>query len=331
MKRNIKIVATAKHLPDRKVYSSEIDQMIGTPTGWAEKKSGVKVRHYVQSETATEMGTKAATKALEKAGLSIHDIDCIVSTSGTYEQPIPCSAALLHEKLCPTGYSIPAFDINSTCLSFVTGLDMMSYSVDAGRFKRVLLVSAEISSVGINYTQNESAVLFGDGAVAVIIEQTPANETSHIIVSHMQTFSEGAHTTEIRGGGTKMHPREHNESTKEEFLFDMDGRGVFRLTSKVIVPFFNEVLEKTQLDSNDLRLVIPHQASAMAMRIIRQKLNIPEEKFMSIIETHGNVIAASIPLALHEAIEQNKLQRGDKVMLLGSSAGLSLGGIILEY
>lgn len=328
--RNIKVIGTGKYLPSNVVTAEEIDSKLGLSSGWTAKKSGVLTRHHVTTETTSEMGAIAAERALQDAGITKHDIDCILSVSGTYEQPIPSNAALFQEKLGLQGSGIPSFDINSTCLSFVTGLDTISYLVEAGRYKRVLLISSEIASVGINWNHKESAVLFGDGAVAVVIEKDES-QSSKILSSHMQTFSEGAHLTEIRGGGTKLHARNHNEDNKEEFLFHMDGKAVFKMSSKVIHSFVDTLLGNANLSMDDIDLVIPHQASGMAMRILRNKLGISEDKFMNIIGNHGNTIASSIPMALHEAIQQKKIQRGDKVMLFGTSAGLSLGGIILEY
>jgi len=326
--RNIKIVGMGKYLPEKIVTSEEIDRVLDLKPGWTEKKSGVKNRHYANGETASEMGAKAALAALAEANLSLNDIDCLVSTSGTMEQPIPCSASLIHEKLQPSK-PIPAFDINSTCLSFVTGLDVISSLVHAGQYKRVLLVSTEIASIGINPKQKESYVLFGDAAVACIIEQGKEEQTSGILSSRMETYSKGAHLTEIRGGGTKHHPNHHD--VEEDFLFDMNGREVFRMSSRVIVPFVDQLLKDAGITKNELDALVPHQASGMAMRLMRSKLNIDKEKFINVIEHYGNTIAASIPLALCDAINMGKIKRGNKVLLLGTSAGLSLGGLLLEY
>ena len=329
MKRKVKIVGTGSYVPKRVVNAQEIDELIGAKKGWSEKKSGVKQRYFIEDETASYMAAEAAKAAISDAKLTLLDIDCIVSASGTNEQAIPCNAALIQKQLGLQDSGIPCFDFNSTCLSFVTALDMMSYAIDQGRFQRVLIVSSEISSVGLNWSQHESSILFGDGACAFILSQS--NETSSIIASKMETYSEGAHFSEIRGGGTKIHPRHYSEKTATEFLFDMDGRAIFKLSYKRLPNFLKGLFDQTGLSMDDMDMVIPHQASASAMKIIRKKLGVSEERFMNIIENYGNVIAASIPLAFHEAIKHGKLERGDLILLLGTSAGLSIGGIILEY
>lgn len=324
----VRILGTGKYLPSKIVTSEEIDKKLGLSIGWTEKKSGVKKRHYIENETASEMGAKAATQALQNAGLQLDDIDLIVSASGTMQQPIPCNASLIHEQLKPTG-PIPAFDINSTCLSFVTGFDVISHLIPNQTYKNVLLVSSEISSVGINPKQKESYVLFGDAAAACVLSITKEGETSKILGSKMVTYSEGAHLTEIRGGGTNIHP--NYNKVEDNYLFDMDGRAVFRLSSRHINMFVEELLQNANVRMEDINLVIPHQASGMAMKLMRKKLNIDESRFMNVIEKYGNTIASSIPLALHDSIEGGRLKRGDIGMFLGTSAGLSIGGVIFEY
>ncbi|WP_026559228.1 beta-ketoacyl-ACP synthase III [Bacillus sp. J37] len=329
MKRKVKILGTGSYVPKRVVNAQEIDGIIGKAEGWSERKSGVKQRYFVEDETASYMGAEAAKSAIEDANISLSDLDCIISASGTNEQAIPCNASLIQKQLGLEGSGIPCFDFNSTCLSFVTALDIMSYAIDQKRFQHVLIVSSEISSVGLNWSQHESSILFGDGACAFILSHS--NETSGIITSKMETYSEGAELSEIRGGGTKIHPRNYSEQSANDFLFDMDGRAIFKLSYKKLPDFLEGLFQQTGLTIHDMQMVIPHQASKSAMKIIRKKLDVKEERFMSIIENYGNVIAASIPLAFHEAIKSGKLERGDKVLLLGTSAGLSIGGIILEY
>jgi len=331
MERKIKVLGTGKYLPKRQVTAAELDARLGVPAGWVEKKSGVSVRHYVTDETAAQMGAIAALQALEAAGLSVHDIDCIVCASGTAQQEIPCTAALIQEELQLSRSGIPCFDINSTCLSFVTALDVISCSMALGIYERVLIISTEIASVGLNWEQKESCILFGDGAAAVVIGRASDTETARIYGSAMKTYSEGAHYSEIRGGGTMLHPSQYAKGREADFTFDMDGRKIFRLTSQRITGFVEQLLAAVSLKKEQLKAVIPHQASGMAMRIMASKLGFSDQQMVNILAHHGNMIAASIPLALHEAIVHSRIERGDRVLLLGTSAGLSLGGIVLEY
>jgi len=328
--RRIKILGTGKYLPKRVITAEELAAKIGYTSEWIEKHSGVSIRHFIEDETASFMGAEAARHALSNAGITLDDIECIISTSGSMEQPIPCTASLIHRELGGAGH-IPAYDINSTCLSFVVGLDTMSYLVDAGRYQRVLLIATEIASTGLDWSDAESCSIFGDGAAAVVIGKSEANNPAGIIASKIETYSEGASLTECKGGGTRQPSYSYSEDRKQDFLFKMDGRGVFRMASKLLPNFFNGLLESSQNTLADIKLVIPHQASLMSMRLIRKKLDIPEEKFMVIAKNHGNTIAASIPMGLHEAIVQERIHRGDRILLMGTSAGFSMGAMILDY
>lgn len=331
--RRVKIVSTAKYLPKTQVSAAEIDRRIGEKEGWVAKKSGVLIRHFADNkeETSPKMGAIVLKEALNKANLKLSDLDAIISTSGTQAQEIPCTASLIQEAAGGQESGIPCFDINSTCLSFVTGLDTISYMVAAGRYKRVALISSEIASVGLNYKEKESAALMGDGAACVIIEQTPEGEDSQIITSRMETYSSGAHFAEIRGGGTLRHPIACSDVREEEFQFKMNGPAVFKQASKLMIPFCERLFAQSNVGIKDINLVIPHQASRMALSLVQKRLEISDERFLTFVENHGNTIAASIPMGIHNALEGGRIKRGDKVLLLGTSAGFSIMGLALQY
>lgn len=331
MSRFVKIVSTGKYLPKRKVYSTELDARLGLEAGTVEAKSGVHVRHQIENDTLVEMGCAAARQALDRAGMLPKDVDVIISAGGVMQQPIPCTAALMQEELGLGSSGIPAFDINSTCLSFVTALDQISYQIAAGRFKKALIISSDISSIGIDYSHLESACLFGDGAAAAVISKTPPGERSTILSANMQTYSEGAHLCEIKGGLSLKTPQAYAENDPKDYLFKMDGRKVFKLSMRHMPDFVTALLKPARCTINDLGLVIPHQASYASMALMQRKLGLVDEKVMYTIKTHGNTIASSIPIALDEAIEQKRMARGDHVMLVGTSAGLSIGGVLFVY
>lgn len=329
--RKIKILGTGKYLPGRIVTDEELDQTLGVQPGWVHKITGVGFRHYISDgETASSMGARAAEAALKDAGLRFEDIDCLVCTSGTKEQPLPSTAVWIQRAMGQDMSGVPAFDIDATCLSFLAGLDVMSYMVHAGRYRRVLLVATEIASVGLNWKDKESAALFGDGAAAVIIGPSGEQEASRIRQASLRTYSKGAHYSEIPGGGTKYHP-DHPIPVDDPFKFHMDGQSIFRLASKLLPGFIEELLGGSGIAMKDFKIVIPHQGSAMAMRLLQKKLGIAPAQFMNITPGHGNTIAASIPMGLHEAISQQRLQRGDSLLLIGTAAGLTLGGMVLDY
>jgi 3-oxoacyl-[acyl-carrier-protein] synthase-3 len=331
--RRVQIKGVGHYLPKKEVTAEEIDHLIGEKTGWTRRKTGVTVRHFAEGETNSQMGAWAAEEALRDAGLSLSDIDCIVCASGTMEQAIPCTASLIYRELDSTHQGIPAFDINATCISFVAAFDHLSYLIDCGRYRHILLISSEIASVGLNWKQKESCALFGDGAVAVVIGPTPENEPSQILSSRMETYTQGAHLSEIRGGGTRLHPRKYEGPLNlDDYLFDMDGEAIFRLSARVLPAFLERLYPKMPaITLNDIKLVIPHQASMMAMRLMQRRLGIKSSQMFIYSENTGNMISASIPLGIYEAKKQQRIERGDLVMLLGTAAGLTLGGMIFVY
>jgi 3-oxoacyl-[acyl-carrier-protein] synthase III len=319
------------YLPQNIVSAEEINRRAGLSPGWTETHSGVLTRHFVADETASWMGARAVERALADAGLALHEVDCIVCTSGTMEQPIPCTAALIQEQLGAAARGIPSFDINSTCLSFLTGLDTLSYLVAAGRYQHVVLVASEIASLGLDWEDPESCSILGDGAAAVVIGQPDEQESSRILTARMETYAAGAHLAEIRGGGSALHGRHYTEATRDNYLFHMEGKAVFRMASEILPAFIERLFTPAKLAWADFDLVIPHQASLAALQLTRRRLGIPEERFLMHAEKVGNTIAASIPMGLFFAREQNRLHRGDRILLLGTSAGFSVGAVALEF
>ena len=279
-----------------------------------------------RDETQLSLSVEACEKALANANINIKNIDCIVSASAVGIQPIPCSAALIHEKIAK-GTDIPALDINTTCTSFITALDTMSYLVEAGRYKRILIVSGDVASIALNPKQKESFELFSDGVVACVIEKT--DEEIGIIDSLQKTWTEGAHSTEIRGGLTNYHPKYFSEDTKEEYMFDMNGKNILALSLKEIPKMFEEFLKKNNIKISDIDMVIPHQAS-IAMPLIIQKLGFDKNKFIDEVKDFGNMVSASVPLTLAHALENKKVKKGDLIFLIGTAAGLTTNMMLIK-
>ena len=279
------------------------------------------------SETQLDMAVKAAKKALENAKLDIKDIDCIVSSSAVIMQPIPCNAALIHEQIAK-GTNIPAMDINTTCTSFVTALDTMSYLIEAGRYKNVLIVASDVSSEGLNEEQKESYTLFSDGASAVVITKSE-DSNQGIVGSLIRTYSEGAHATEIRGGGTLRTAMKYKPEDKADYTFDMKGKPILSLCVKKLPELFKEFEERFNVSIKDVDVVIPHQASR-ALPFIMQILKIDESKYVNRVSEFGNMVSVSIPYMLCDLLEKGKIKKGDKVLLCGTAAGLTCNILLLN-
>ena len=308
--RNIKIIGYGGYLPDNKVmFDGE-------------------TRHRCKDgETQLDMAVKACEEALETAKLNIRDIDCIVSTSAVGVQPIPCTGALIHERIAK-GPDIPAFDINSTCTSFVTALDTMSYLIQAGRYNRVLIVSSELASMGLNENEEESYKLFSDGACAFIIEKSDDKEQG-VIASIQKTWSEGAHKTEIRGGLSNLPAWYYSEENRADYLFSMQGLNIISICVKRLPKMFNDFMEKNNVKLEDIDIVIPHQASK-ALPIVMKRLGLKEGQYVNLVKDYGNQVSVSIPYMLYILMKSGKIKEKDKVLLLGTAAGLTANMLLIR-
>lgn len=327
--RGLRILGTGAALPDEALTSADLDERLGLAPGSVEAATGVRVR-YVERGSAAGLGARAARQALDAAGLEIDDIDLIVCSSGTPDQPLPCNAALLHEQLTPLR-PIPAWDINASCLGFVAGLDVVATLVEGGRHRNVLLVSSDLASTGLDWSDLGASGIFGDGAAAAVLG--PAGDTGSAVVgAGFATYSDGAHTCEIRGGGSRHAPGRMPEAADVVGLmtFRMDGRGVFRLAARHLPGFVDALLAGCDLTLDEL-LVVPHQASHHGLAYLRRQFKLREEQVVDIYADHGNQVSASLPSALHAAVTSGRLTRGEHALLLGTGAGLSIGGVVLCY
>lgn len=326
----VKITGVGKYLPKNIVSSSDLDRRLNLPLGSIEKKSGLISRHFAtMDETTSYMGSQAAIKAIAEAGISLTDIDAIIAACGAAEQPIPCTAVLLQKQLGLETSNIACFDVNSTCLSFLTALDIASYLIEGGRFKRILIVSSDIPSLGLNWNDMETAPIFGDGAAACVVEKSLSCQSNKILATHMITQSIGSTFCQLEAGGTRFPPSSKYDS--QLGLFSMEGKKVFKLASQMLDQLHSTLFTKTDVTLADIDWVVPHQASLLALHHIRKRLGISKEKFVTIYPTYGNQMAASLPSVFCHLVEEGKLKRGQLVYLLGTGAGLSAAGMILEY
>jgi 3-oxoacyl-[acyl-carrier-protein] synthase-3 len=329
MANHIKILGMGKYLPEKIVTSDEIEKKMGLEPGWASEKSGVQKRHFVTHETCSSMGAMALENALKAAGMVYEDLDAIIGASGSYDHPIPYNSCLIQKEMGKGESGTPCWDVDSTCLSFVTALDVVSYLIEAGKYKNVAIVTSEISSKSLNYDEKESATLLGDGAAAAIISKATPEEGSRILAAEMETYGKGAYYTYVKGGGNALHPNESDIFA--DFTFHMKGRSILEMAFDKLPAFFQKLFSKVDFSIRDLDLFVPHQASKVALEMAKQAFGLSEKQFMNNLATHGNCIAASIPMALHDAIEEGRVKRGDKICLAGTAAGLSIGGLIFIY
>ncbi len=318
MTRSLRLLGWGSYLPRTRVEGVELEQRWQLTPGWVARHSGVLSRHWAAAdETNSYMGAKAARRALKRAQLKLTDVDLILNASGTWQQAIPDGAPFIQRELGPEAAGIPGFSIHATCLSFLVALDTAEALLE--RFPRILIVSAELTSVGLNPRDPASATLFGDGAAAVVVAR--GDKKCGLREFRMETYGEFSHLTEIRGGGTQRHPNA-SRTVAEDNLFSMEGPKVARLAVTKSLPFL-EALRPGTSTGLTADWVIPHQTSKLGLSLLTQ-FGWPLERTLRSLEKFGNCVAASIPLTLVDALDSRTIKAGDELLLFGTGAGLSV-------
>ena len=321
--RRVKIVATACHAPPKIETSAELAPNVGRSEDWIVSRTGIRARR-IADEPVEVMAARAARAALASGPAP----DLILNASTTARQLIPDTSVFIQDQLGFEG--IPSFSIHATCLSFLVALNTAASLVISGAYRRVLVVSAEIGSKARNPREPESAALLGDGAAAAIVEATPEGEASELLGWRMTTWPEGAALSELPGGGMRRHPNDP-ATRPEDNLFTMQGPKLFKMARQRVAALVGDLLDQCGLRIEEVDLVVPHQASGPALDTLPRWLGLAEDRIVNIIADYGNCIAASIPMALAHADRAGRLRRGDRVLLLGTGAGLSIAGALLRW
>jgi 3-oxoacyl-[acyl-carrier-protein] synthase III len=328
VKMNVQIMGTGKNLPRRVVENTELEGRMGLSPGWIEKRTGIKSRRYIDEGTCgSDLALPACRQALEVAGVHAKDIDIIIGAQAVPDQAIPATSCFVQHGLGVSGSM--CFDINATCFSFPVALFQAAQLISSGQARHVLVFSGECASLGLDFEDPESASLFGDGAAAVVLGPAPAGSSSQVLGMKMKTYSEGRLLAELRAGGAR-YPPSRFDITGPTGKFHMDGKAIFKSAARHGEGFLDEFFART-LPQPEWKHAIPHQTSLHGVSIYSRRLGFREDQVISNLVDHGNCIAASIPMGLHDAVVSGRVQRGDPVLLMGTAAGLTLGVLGLVW
>lgn len=325
----LKIKGSGHYLPPHRVSALEMSEKLGVSLDWLSKCAGVEYRYFAGEETIASMGAKAITLAMEKAQITPQEVDLLIAAGSTPDQPVPHNSAFIHQELKFPPHVTP-FDVDGTCLSFVHALIVAKGLLLTGHYRNIVIVSSEKPSVGLNYRWAESAALFGDGAVALVVAADEGAKEKGPLAWDFATYSEAVHLAEIPAGGTRYPTRSMDSVANEQFLFKMEGLHIYKKASQYLPDFFKGFLQRQNLTLDDFKMVVPHQASVLALNLMRDKLRISKDKFHINVQKYGNLVAASIPMGLHELMENKTLVTGDKVLFLSTAAGLTIGAMVFE-
>lgn len=330
------IRSTGIHVPPYLVKNTDIEEMMDTSDEWIRQRTGIEERYWVEPDTecgASDLGLEAAKKALEKAGWTPEDLDLIIFGTLSPDIFFPGSGCLLAQKLGLK--STPALDIRQQCTAFLYGMTTADAYIKAGYAEKVLVVGGEIHSTGLDKSPRgrDISVIFGDGAAAVCCEAVETEDAGLLASSlHADGNFADALIAELPASRLPIRLPAGVPTDDPRYFPQMDGKTIFKKAVRMLPEVINESLQKVAMDISDIDLIVPHQANMRINQALGQFLKVPEEKIFHNIQKYGNTTAASIPIALHDAMEQGLIGKsGDTVMFCALGAGLTWGSAIYRF
>lgn len=322
----VRIAGVARYAPARIVTNEDFERWLDTSDEWITVRTGMKRRHWAADNEATsDLAIAAAKGALEHAGLRADQVDCFIVATVTPDYLFPATACIVASKLGAVGKA--AFDLSIACSGFIYGLTVAAALVRSGVYRRVLLVGAESLSKITNMKDRSSAILFGDGAGAVVLE---ASEKDCFLAAELGADGSTPETLYQPAGGSRT-PMTHATIDEGLQYIHMEGREVFKFAVTSMISATDIALSRAGLDRHDIKFLIPHQANRRIIDAAVKYLALPPERVLINIQEYGNTSSASIPIALAEAVEANRISDGDVVLFVGFGAGLSWGAVVWRW
>lgn len=322
------IAGTGHYVPERIMTNFDLEKMVDTSDEWIFNKIGVKTRHIAAPDEATsDLAYKAAIKALKSAEAKPSEIDLIVVATSTPDMIFPSTACIVQDKL--GAKNAAAFDLVAVCSGFIyTLIVAVNQMIADSSFQTVLVIGAETYSRILNWEDRSTCVIFGDGAGAVVLKKN--REKPSFLSSFLLADGNGKDLIKIPAGGSRL-PASHETVEKKLHCFHMDSKKVFYFAVDALPKTVENALRKANLTSKDVDLIIPHQANINIIKQGLEKLNLPIGKAFIDIHKYANTAAASIPIALDEAVSESKVKENDILVLVGIGGGLTMGAIVLRW
>ncbi|MCC7163137.1 MAG: ketoacyl-ACP synthase III [Anaerolineae bacterium] len=320
------IVGWGKYVPPNVLTNEELAKKVDTTDAWIRKNTGIVERRIATKETTAAMALYAAQDALEVADVNPNEIDLIIVATSTPEYIFPATASIVQDKL--GAQNAGAFDLSAACSGFVYGLAVAAGMIRGGTYNTVLVIGAETFSRLLNWKDRATCILFGDGAGAVLLQGR--DEPGGILSTILGSDGSGGELLEIPAGGSK-NPTSLETVMANAHFVKMNGREVFRFATRIMVDATKQALQKANLTLDDMDLMIPHQANIRIIDHAIKTMGLPPEKVYMNLDRYGNTSAASIPLALVEAIEEKRVKPGDRLVFVGFGGGLTWGSCAVEW
>jgi 3-oxoacyl-[acyl-carrier-protein] synthase-3 len=315
-----RIAGTGSYLPEKILTNADLESKVATSDEWIYTRTGIRQRHIAaDGQTTSDLALEASRRALDAAGVAPDALDLIIVATTTPDMVFPSTACILQSKL--EAYGAAAFDIQAVCSGFIYGMSTADQFMRSGRYRNILVVGAEIYSRIVDWDDRATCVLFGDGAGAVVLS---LSETPGLLSTHIH--ADGRHSGilsvpgNVCGGGVSGRP-----------LLQMEGNAVFKFAVKVLGEVAEEALSANALSTSDIDWLVPHQANIRIIQATAKKLGLPMEKVVTTVDRHANTSAASIPLALDEAVRDGRIRPGDHVLLEGVGGGFTWGSVLIRW
>jgi len=325
--RSVGIIGTGSFVPEKVLTNFDLEKMVDTSDEWIRTRTGIRERRIAGAEMASsDMALASARRALDSAGMSATDLDLIIVATVTPDMLFPCTASLLQQTL-GAGHAV-AFDLMVGCTGFVYGLGVAREMIATGAYERALVVAAETLSRITDWQDRRTCVLFGDAAGAAVV--APVEQGRGILAYSLGNDGTNADALKLPAGGSRLPASAETVANRQHYL-TMNGQEVFKFAVRAMVESSEEVVRRAGLAMSDIAMVIPHQANLRIIEAAAKRMDLPIERFACNIDRYGNTSAATIPLALDEAVREGHIRSGDFILLSVFGAGLAWGSMVLRW
>jgi len=324
----VEIKSLATYVPPRLLTNADLEKLVDTTDEWILQRTGIRQRHIVEPGVATsDLAAEAAKKAIQRAGLTPDDIDLIVVGTVTPDMLFPSTACLVQHKIGAS--KAWGFDLSAACSAFTYSLTVGTQLVAAGGVRNALVIGADVMSSIIDYTDRATCVLFGDGAGAVVL--APSSDPAVGILDFEHVIDGGGGTALYMPAGGSRLPASHETVDKRLHYVKQDGQAVFKFAVRNTGEICERLLKRNNLTGRDLDLFVSHQANKRIIMSAAERIGMPADKVVINIDRFGNTTAATIPLALNDAVESGQLKKGHLIMLTSVGAGFTVGSLLVRW
>jgi 3-oxoacyl-[acyl-carrier-protein] synthase-3 len=325
--RTCSIAGVGAYVPDRILTNAELEKMVSTTDEWITSRTGIKERHIAAKDQYTsDLGTQAALRAMAAAGVSAEEIDLIVVATITPDMPFPSTAALIQRNI--GAFRAAAFDLEAACSGFIYALEVAQQFIMSRTYDTVLVIGAEKLSSIVDWEDRNTCVLFGDGAGAAVLRNRP--DSHGLLTAVMGADGRKADLLFMAGGGSRCPATADSVAARRHFL-RMEGKETFKNAVQAMQTAAEEALRRCELDITRIKLVIPHQANLRIIDAVGDRLGAKPEQLFVNLHKYGNTSAASVAIALDEAVRTGRVQKGDLLLLVVFGAGLTWGAAVIEW